>query len=136
MLAERKHTMHTIEEAKKWVDEHRDELIQNLREHSEVPDYLKAPGGRFEEVWCSGCWMNEKLRETGATEDEVHNIGFAHGQRSFFGNPYRWAVAYLNEFKQRGNIADHPGAELADKINSEHIQVNGDVMGIAVEDHC
>lgn len=128
--------MHTIEEAREWVGAHREELIQNLRDCAEVPDFMKTTGNRFEEVWCSGCWMNERLREAGATEDEVLSIGFAQGQRSFFGNPYKWAVKYLNEFEQHGEVADQPGEKLADEINAVHMQVHSDSVAIAIEDPC
>lgn len=115
--------MHTEEEATAWVNKIKDELLESLRNHPEVPGFMKEPGNRFEDVWCSGCWLKEKLREARATKKEVKEIGFAHGQRSFFGNTYKWAVSYLNEFESRGSVKDKPGIELADKINETHIEV-------------
>lgn len=134
VLAKRIAAMHTETEAREWVDKIRDELIQSLSDNNAVPSFMKSPGNRFEEVWCAGCWLNEKLREAGATEHEIFSIGFAHGQRSFFGNPYKWAVVYLNEFEQQGYVNDQPGSELADEINTIHMQKHEDVVALAVED--
>ena len=97
------------------------ELIDALQANKEAPEFLKAKGRPFEEVWCSGCWLNEALKNAGASETQVLEIGFAHGQRSFFGDPYGWAVTYLNEFETSGAVKDKPGIELADRINAEHI---------------
>jgi len=110
--------MHTEEEVRLWVNEIRGELLQSLRDDAEVPDFLKHDQ-KFQDVWFSGCWLNNKLRQTGMTEDEKHNIGFAHGQRSLFGDPYKWAVIYMNEVDQQGTVTDKPGKELADEINNE-----------------
>lgn len=114
--------MHTEEQAKQWVTKNRQELINSLIACAEVPEIMKGPGNRFEEVWCAGCWLNEKLRKAGATKEITENIGFAHGQRSLFGDTYQWAVTYLNEFISRGEVADKPGIELADQINDEVFQ--------------
>jgi hypothetical protein len=127
--------MHTEEEVLTWVKKNRDELIQSLHDNAEIPGYLKTPGDRFEEVWCAGCWLNKKLEEAGATEEEVRNIGFAHGQRSLFGNTYRWALNYLNEFESAGAIKDKPGIELADEINKKHLLVGDGFIAIALEEN-
>jgi hypothetical protein len=125
--------MHTIDEAKSWVSEHRDELISSLRVNKEVPAFMKATGDRFEEVWCAGFWLIEVLEKYGATKEETFNISFAHGQRSLFGDTYKWAVSYANEFENKGNIEDKPGIELADKINDIHLQKGNGFVGIAIE---
>lgn len=126
--------MHTEEEAKQWVADIRPELIDGLQKCEEAPAFLKAPGNRFEEVWCAGCWMNEKLREAGATEKEVYEIGFSHGQRSLFGNPYKWAVSYINEFEVSKQVKDKPGERLADEICETHMQVGNNFVAFAIED--
>jgi len=125
--------MHGIDEVKLWVVKNRKELIASLRAEKEVPDFMKSPGDRFEDVWCAGCWLNDELKKSGATKDEIHNISFAHGQRSLFGNTYKWAVAYLNEFESKGSIEDKPGEELANKINGIHLQVGDGFVAMAME---
>jgi hypothetical protein len=127
--------MHTIDEAKSWVSEHRKELISSLISNKEVPEFMKEPGNRFEEVWCVGFWLHEVLEKHGATKDEIFNIGFAHGQRSLFGDTYKWALHYANEFENKGNIKDKPGIELADKINNIHLQSGNGFIGIAIEEN-
>jgi len=126
---------HTIEEALAYVKEHRKELIESLQACEEAPDFFKTPGNKFEEVWCSGCWMNNCLYDAGATEKEVQDIGFAHGQRTLFGDPYKWAVAYLNEFEENREVKDKPGIALADEINGIHLQVGKDHVAIAIEEN-
>ena len=125
--------MHTINEAKLWVAENREELISLLRAEKEAPDFMKAPGNRFEEVWCAGCWLNDELKKAGATKNQVSNISFAHGQRSLFGDTYKWAVAYLNEFKNKGKIEDEPGEKLANKINDVHMQFGDGFVAMTIE---
>ena len=70
------------------------------------------------EVWQSGCWLNWHLQELECEEGERHNICFAHGQRSVFGDTWEWAVKYLNEYVA-GGVRDKAGAGLADRINEE-----------------
>ena len=115
--------MYSVELAKSWVNKNRKELIKSLLEFKEAPDFMKKPGNPFEEVWCCGCWLNEQLKKSGATKEEIHNIGICHGQRSLFGNTYEWAVKYLNEFEENKVIKDKPGIELADEINKEYIKI-------------
>ena len=114
--------MHTEEEAKCWVQEHQEELLASLLASEEVPNELKKIDSKFTDVWCAGCWLNDKLTAVpGTTKEEIDQIGFAHGQRSLFGNTYEWAVRYLNEREQRGSVQDKPGRELSDKINAEYL---------------
>lgn len=115
--------MFTIEQAKEWVNERREELVEGFLSCEKIPKFFRKPGCKMEDVWCSGCWMNEKLRESGATEEDVHRIGFCHGQRSFFGDPYEWAVRYVNEFIESKAIQDQPGEELADQICKEEMGI-------------
>ena len=77
----------------------------------------------MEDIWCADCWMNEKLQEAGATDLEIRKIGCCHGQRSFFGDPYEWAVRYVNEFIESKAIKDQPGVELADQICKEEMGI-------------
>lgn len=121
--------MKTEEDVKKWLETERESCRRGLQDCDEVPEFMKKPGSHFEEVWFAGCWLNEHLRLAGASEKEVSEIGFAHGQRSVFGNAVKWAVAYLNEFEKNREVKDKPGEELADEINNAHIQkVDGVVV--------
>jgi hypothetical protein len=107
----------TESDARAYVAENLTDIMEALANDKTVPPYLK--GGRFDAAWQAGYWLNAKLRELGADEKVVLAIGFCHGQRSLFGDPWKWAVAYLNEFSVYGFIADRPGNELADEINTE-----------------
>lgn len=112
----------------------REEMINYLKLSKDVPDFMKRPGNRFEEVWVAGCWLNAKLRDAGASEQQIKSIGFAHGQRSAFGNPYKWAAIYYNEYSNNGKISDRPGIELADDINEKHIKIDDKGITIISED--
>lgn len=125
---------HTKDEAREWVKENQEELNEGLGNNKDVPEFMKDPEGQFYHVWASGCWLREMLEEAGASDEEVVDIGEAHGQRSFMGNPYKWAVHYANEFEEKGQVSDKPGEELADKINDIHIRKVGDSVVIALED--
>lgn len=126
---------YSIETIKSEISpETRQEMLASLQACKEVPDYMKTSGGRFEEVWVAGCWLNAKLRASGASEAQVKQIGFAHGQRSFFENPYKWAAIYHNEFIENQSIKDKPGLELADDINEQHIKIVDGGIVITGED--
>lgn len=109
---------YTLEDAKKYVAENLDAIMQSYRESKDIPSWARSP--RMEECWKAGCWLNMMLkRNHGATAKEVRDIGFAHGQRSAFGDTWKWAVTYANEYTAAKTIKDKPGVELADRINAE-----------------
>jgi len=112
---------HTIEEIKEYVEEHKKEMKDSLKECKEAPDFLKN-SEHFWHVWTSGCWLNNMLEKAGATKEQIHDIGFCHGQRSCFGNAYEWAIKYLEQF-ENNKFTDKPGLELADKINEQYLGV-------------
>lgn len=112
---------YTETDAQEWIEKEAAGIALGLAECKATPEYLKE-SPHFRECWGAGCWLNFKLREQGATEEEVRQIGFAHGQRSFFGGAVKWAAAYLNEFIRNGKIADKPGIEFADELNAKHIK--------------
>lgn len=121
---QKEETTMTPDEAKvsqeRYFEEHLPEVMENLAKCEECGEWLKTDK-KFIEVWKAGCWLNEQLRENGATEEEVYDIGFSHGQRSVFGNTYEWALKYLNEFLGSGTVKDKPGSKLADRINAEQL---------------
>lgn len=107
--------MNTIAIGKTYVEKYKKEIAASYEK--EVPEYLRHP--RMWECWQAGCFLNSVLRFNGATEEEVHAIGFAHGQRSAFGDTWEWAIRYANEYEENKKVADKPGEELADEINKE-----------------
>ena len=70
-------------------------------------------------LWNAGCWLAEKLREHGATDEQVEEIQLAHGQRSFGGDTWKAAVDYANEFAEEGDTEEKGGIELARKRHAE-----------------
>jgi hypothetical protein len=111
--------MRTADEARKWMDEHREACMENYRKNRDIPDFLRSP--RMELVWMSGCWLNTVLKEMGASEKEVHDIGFAQGQRSLFQDPLEVAIEYANEFEANRAVKDKPGIEFADELNDRYL---------------
>lgn len=109
---------YTIENAKAYAADNLADIMHALRECAEVPEWFKK-NERFVEVWKSGCWLNMMLkRDHGASAQEVRDIGFAHGQRSAFGDTWHWAVVYANEYAANKSVKDKPGNKLADEINA------------------
>lgn len=109
---------YTIAIAQHYVAEHIDDILEALENSKDVPQWMKE-SVKFKECWKSGCWLNMMLKVNhGATEKEVHQIGFAHGQRSVFSDTWEWAVRYLNEYAETHAVADKPGIVLADEINN------------------
>ncbi len=113
--------MFTIEEAKKWANEHsqkldadrlgnKDETVQMLNRM--IPEKSKS-------LWDSSCWLANKLKEHGATDEQISSIQMAHGQRSFADDSWQVAVYYVNEFSVTGDTKEKGGIELANKINDE-----------------
>jgi len=71
--------MYTIEQAKQWVEKYRTECMKSYQECTDIPSFMRIPGSPLENVWLAGCWLNDKLREAGASEQQISDIGFAHG---------------------------------------------------------
>lgn len=111
---------YTIAHARQHVAEHLEPIMRNFEAHP-MPSWMRGCA-KVEQVWQSGCWLNHVLREEGASEEEVLQIGFAHGQRSTFGDPWQWAVDYANEYARTKAVQDKPGLELADKINAAFLE--------------
>jgi hypothetical protein len=108
--------MFTESDAKTWVESNKTKLIDSLLRDPEIPSIFKQPNTLFEDIFCAGAWLDEKLREHGATAAQVQDICTAVGQRSFSGDPYKLAVQYLNEFSQSGGVKDKAGWVLAEQI--------------------
>ncbi len=113
-------TPYRIEDAMRYVEAHAARLRQEYKA-SCFPDIPKAWEG-----FCAGSFLGDMLQERDCPEEERHRICFALGQRSAFGNPWEWALKYLNEFCCFGQVRDQPGEELAAEISREHF---GDLFG-------
>ena len=109
---------YTVEQAKAWAAENSHELdIARLRCTDGIVQMLnRVDPEKSKQVWDSGCWLAEVLREHGATEEQIREIQFAAGQRSFGGDAWKASVLYANEFAATGGTAEKPGPELAAKI--------------------
>ena len=108
--------MYTIDDAKKHVEKYATEI----KESYEKKCPLHLP--KMWEVWQSGCFLMWELEKLGCHEQERNDIGFAQGQRSLFGDPWEWAVHYLNEYLENGKVQDQPGMELADEIINKELE--------------
>ena len=112
--------MRTIEEAKTWGKEHEVECLKTYAKCKEIPDFLRST--RLEAIWISGCWLTDVLTKAGATKEQTDRIGFCHGQRCVFMDPWATAVAYANEFETSKTVKDQPGRELATQLHKEYIK--------------
>jgi hypothetical protein len=120
--AETRSGKYTLSDAKDYVAANIEDIMLGFEQCKEIPHYLRK-SVKFIEVWKAGCWLNMMLkRDLGAAENEAYDIGFCHGQRSVFGDPWEWAVRYANEYAATGHTADKPGMELADSINREALR--------------
>ena len=112
---------YTVEEAKQYVANNRADITLGMMQLESTQAWRQNES--FLRCWDSGCWLSVVLRKMKATDAQVHDITFAHGQRSLFGDAYAWAVAYANEFEKTGNIPEAPGRALAARINKQHLKV-------------
>ena len=72
------------------------------------------------EVWYSGSWLDEKLKEAGANKQEVDEVNFSSGQKTLFSkDAWQTAQESLDDF-HRGEW-DKPGPELAKRLNDEFL---------------
>jgi hypothetical protein len=110
--------MRTIEDAKAWGKAHEAECLATYAECKEIPDFLRSP--RLEAIWISGCWLKDAIASAGATDAQQGEIGFCHGQRCMYADPWESAVAYANEFERQKTVADRPGRELAERLIREN----------------
>jgi len=115
----------TIEDARRYIAEHRDELTRSLQESTEVHSAMKSMPF-VQQLWDAGCWLGEVLEQHGATEEENEAICFAHGQRCFGRDPLGEAVRLANEFIATGTTKDRPGPALAEEILDETVRVKDD----------
>ena len=116
--------MYSIDDLKRWVEEHEKELdqarldcpnpeVQSLNRI--MPDLVKA-------VWDSGGWMRQILRDRGVADDRIRRLQFAHGQRSLFEDPYLVAVRNVNTFITDRSQVDEPGEALANQLNEKFLK--------------
>jgi len=110
--------MRTIEEAKAWGKAHEAECLKTYAACKEIPDFLRS--SHMETIWVSGCWLKATLAGAGATGRQQNEIGFCHGQRCMYGDPWAIAVDYANEFEKSKAVHDRPGKELAERLIREN----------------
>lgn len=100
---------YTVADAQAYIAQHLDGIMRAYRD-ADLPAWARFP--KMEDIVKAGAWLGEMLLDHGATPEIKSRICFAHCQRCLLGDPYEWAVCYLNEF-----IAN--GVGLADQINDE-----------------
>lgn len=113
--------MLTVEDAKKWADERSSELDKERLgwEDPTIQMLNRIIPEKSKNLWNSGCWLESVLLENGASKEQIKDIQFAHGQRSFANDEWKVAVDYANEFIANGETKEKGGFELAKKINEE-----------------
>jgi len=111
----------TDEDMARWEAEQKEHEQENgpmLSLFDQIVPGFSPPSPK--EVWCAGCWLNRELDRLGATDKEIEEMGFANVQRLVFSTDvWRTSLKSLEDFK-RGEW-DKPGAELAEKLASEHL---------------
>lgn len=113
-----KQKSYSVDDVMEWVAVNLPGIVKGYNECTDMPSYMRG-NPHFFECWKAGCWLNQMLRDHGASEAEVRDIGFCHGQRSAFAprdHTYLWALRYVNDFAALHAIDDKPGVELADSI--------------------
>lgn len=70
------------------------------------------------ERWAAGEWLGERLIALGASEEEMHSVCFANGQRMAGACRYVWATTEETLRQWIGGQSDVPGPELAETICS------------------
>ena len=111
--------VYTAEDMQAHIEKYLSEIMANFEKDPEAMKFASFPTliAKLRDVWTSGCWLNYVLQnELGADEQTAYGISFCHGQRGAFGDPYKWALRYVNEYAQNGCIQDRPGANVSDKI--------------------
>ncbi len=113
--------MYTIDDAKQWAVENLEELDSDRLSSKDktVQLFNRLMPALAKVLWDSGCWLAERLREHGATDEEVGSIQMAHGQRSLGGDCWIAAVDYANEYASTGDTEEKGGLALARTRHSE-----------------
>lgn len=115
---------YSIEDAKEYVQENMADIMATYENYPDLPAWAKG-FERTKQMWQAGCWLNAMLEKHGCPAETRFKIGFCHGQRSAFGDCWKWGVIYLNEYVETGSVADQPGNELADQICADHFKFIG-----------
>jgi hypothetical protein len=90
--------MHTIEEAKQWAAENREQLERDRHAcQTEAVRFLnRLNPALMADLWNSGCWLKETLLAAGAEEDQARHICFTHGRMCVGNCPWHMAVTLAN----------------------------------------
>ena len=110
--------MRTVEEAKQWAEQNKASCMESYKGCKEIPDCMRSE--KLEQIWLAGCWMNYMLLSAGASQLHATEIGFVHGQKSFYLDTWKIAVSCVNEFEQNRHIADKPGEQLAMELHETY----------------
>jgi hypothetical protein len=112
----------TPEQVKEAAEKYREAALQDLDTDPQLPEYAKKEP-RVREVVVAGYWLKRSLMEDqGVGDDIARNTTFAHGQMSFFRDPYKVAAMLYNNALM-GHFPE-PGKKLADDLNEQHLRVN------------
>jgi hypothetical protein len=99
------------------LEEHYQEFLDDPPEDTRIIPGLHD-SEPFKQVFMAGDWLADRLHDSGATDDEIHNITFALGQRCF-GQSDPWEVAKASLRRYWEGKADKPGMKLAEEICAE-----------------
>lgn len=108
------------DDVERWIADNIEMLKRTLKETDSIPEVIKSIP-RIIVLWNVGCWLDYALESIGADEQTRHDVCFAFGQSSFIGEPFSLALDYADEFAEKGEVADKPGEELAERIFKKQI---------------
>ena len=113
--------LYTVAVARAWEKAYEQQL-EDQRNNCEFPLQIlvkSLPEKIARSLWNSGAWLTWILRESGASDQQINDIAGAHGQRSFYRDPWEVAVAYVNEFVTTGDTKEKGGMLLAQQLVDE-----------------
>jgi hypothetical protein len=126
----------TADDVRLWAEERKEELLSSFESSDDYSIFFDSEGyDRLKHLWYSGCYLNHTLTKNNVDIAVIKDAGFVHGQRSFFGNPYKWAAIICNQILIDGGLKDKPGRDLAEKLNDEHIILEGSTLKIRRENY-
>lgn len=88
----------------------RKEMITSMKNDKDYSSYSSI--SIFVELWVAGCWLNEKLKENGFSEEDMSNIGFEHGRMCFGRDPYEMAARQYNKYVAKEKVENLEGSPL------------------------
>jgi len=89
--------MYTVEQLDQWVVENRAELINSSYAARGAHNRMKV-GELFKSVWCCGCWLEDVLNTSGASNKQMNDLTTEFTGRAFGTDGKELAVQYINAF--------------------------------------